>query len=304
MTDEWRAQFDADVTFLNGGSLQVRGFRLDLPGPDETDQELAQHFTAGLGLLMVDTVRISNRSLLREPHKGPRAAPVAACPDGGRLVELNHPIRNGMITYPGLPGPEISEHLTREASHALYAPGCEFHIGRINMVANTGTYLDTPFHRYGDGVDLAGVPLASLVNLAGLVIRLTGSSQRAIPREAFLPYDLAGKAVLVQTGWDRHWGTAQYGAGHPYLTADAASWLVRQGATLVGIDSLNIDDTDDGARPVHSALLAAGIPVVEHLTGLEQLPVQGFRFHAAPPRVEGMGTFPVRAFAIVPEPAP
>jgi hypothetical protein len=145
MTDEWRAQFDADVTFLNGGSIQVQGFRLDLPGPDATDQELAQSFTGSLGLLMVDSVQIRNRSLLREPHKGPHAAaPVAGCPDGCRLVELNHPIRNGMITDPGMPGPEISEHLTREASHAVYALGCEFHIGRINMVANTGTYAIVP----------------------------------------------------------------------------------------------------------------------------------------------------------------
>ena len=301
MTGDWRAQFDADVTFLNGGSLQARGFRLDLPGPDGTDQDLAQRFIRNLGLVMVETVRISNRSTLQEPHKGlPAADPGGAGGGDGRLVELNHLIRNGMITYPGLPGPEVSAHLTREASHAVYAPGCEFHIGRINMVANTGTYLDTPFHRYGDDADLAGVSLASLANLRGLVVRVVGSAQRAIPREAFLPFDLVGKAVLVHTGWDRHWGTGQYGTGHPFLTADAASWLVGQGAALVGIDSLNIDDTGDGARPVLSALLAAGIPVVEHLTGLDQLPVQGFRFHAAPPRVEGMGTFPVRAFAIVP----
>ncbi|WP_243285841.1 cyclase family protein [Geothrix terrae] len=306
MTDEWRVQFDAEVTFLNGGGLQAQGFRLDIPGTDITDQELAGMFIRSLSLLMVESVRFTNRQLLREPHKGSRgtehgteAGPVR--PGPRRLIELSHTIRHGMVTYPGLPGPEITGHLSRESSRTIYAPGCEFHIGRISMVANTGTYLDTPFHRYEGGADLAGIPLASLANLEGLVLRLAGSAQRAIDRAAFLPYDVAGKAVLVHTGWDRHWGTEQYGEGHPYLTSDAAEWLVAQKAALVGIDSLNIDDTRDGARPVHSVLLAAGIPIVEHLTGLDQVPVQGFRFHAAPPRVEGMGTFPVRAFAIVEE---
>jgi kynurenine formamidase len=217
-----------------------------------------------------------------------------------RLVELSHVIRPRMVTYPGLPGPELRDHLSREASRALYAPGCEFHIGRIDMVANTGTYLDTPFHRYADGADLARVPLERLADLDGLVVRVEGAAGRAVDRSTFTPLQVAGKAVLIHTGWDRHWGTEQYGHGHPFLTADAAAWLVANGAALVGIDSLNIDDTGDGTRPVHSALLAAGVPVVEHLTGLEQLPVQGFRFHAVPPRVEGMGTFTVRAFAVVP----
>lgn len=216
-----------------------------------------------------------------------------------RLVELSHVIRAGMVTYPGLPGPEIRDHLSREASRAHYAPGCEFQIGRIEMVSNTGTYVDTPFHRYANGADLARVPLDRLVDLQGLVVRVEPAAGRAIDRSTFAPLDVAGKAVLVHTGWDRHWGTEQYGRGHPFLTADAAAWLVVSGAALVGIDSLNIDDTGDGTRPVHSALLGAGIPVVEHLTGLEQLPLEGFRFHAPPPRVEGMGTFAIRAFAVV-----
>jgi kynurenine formamidase len=189
--------------------------------------------------------------------------------------------------------------MSREASRKNYAPNCEFQIGRISMVANTGTYLDAPFHRYHDGADLSGVPLESVANLDGLLLRVAGISTRAIDRAALLPLDVTGKGVLVHTGWDRHWGTEQYGNGHPFLTADAAEWLVANGAALVGIDSLNIDDTQDGTRPVHSALLAAGIPVVEHLTNLGELPAQGFRFHAAPLRVQGMGTFPVRAFAIL-----
>ncbi len=297
MTKEWRAQFDAQVSFLNSGSLQARGFRLDVAGAETTDAELAEAFVRSLGLLMVESVRITNRSLIQEAHKGTRGVtqPVPA----RRLVELSHPIRQGMVTYPGLPGPEISEHLSREASRSHYSDGCEFHIGRITLVANTGTYLDTPFHRYPGGADLARVPLTALADLEGVVVRVVGTADRAIDRPAFLPYDVAGKAVLVHTGWDRHWGTPAYGQGHPFLTAQASQWLAEQGAALVGIDSLNIDDTADGSRPVHSTLLAAGIPVVEHLTGLGGLPARGFRFHAAPPLIEGMGTFPVRAFAVV-----
>lgn len=228
---------------------------------------------------------------------GPRKAPQGR---GGRwVVDLSHTIRHGLITYPGLPGPEIGEHLTRDASRGIYAPGTEFAIGRISMVSNTGTYLDSPFHRFSGGHDLAGLPIGRLTDLDGIVVRVQDADGRAVDRAALLPYDVTGRAVLIHTGWDRHFGTERYGHGHPYLTADAVAWLVEQGAALVGIDSLNIDDTDDGTRPAHTGLLAAGIPVVEHLRGLEQLPPQGFRFHAAPPAVEGMGTFPVRAYALL-----
>ncbi len=217
-----------------------------------------------------------------------------------RLVELSHEIHHGMITYPGLPGPEITDHLAREASREVYGPGTEFHIGRISMVANTGTYLDTPSHRFAAGADLAGVPLSRLADLDGTVVRLTDREQRAVDRTDLASHDVGGRAVLVHTGWDRHWGDDVYGSGaYPYLTADAAAWLVEQGAALVGIDSVNIDDNTDGPRPVHTTLLEAGIPIVEHLTGLDQLPPNGFRFHAAPPLVAGMGTFPVRAYAVV-----
>jgi kynurenine formamidase len=216
-----------------------------------------------------------------------------------KLIDLSHVIEHQMITYPGLPGPIIGDHLTREQSRSHYTGGTEFHIGKIEMVANTGTYLDSPAHRYADGDDLAALPLETLADLPALVVRARDRAGRAIDRSAFAAFDVRGKAVLVDTGWSRHWRTPRYGEGHPFLTADAARHLATGGAKLVGIDSLNIDDTADGMRPVHSALLAARIPVVEHLTALERLPAGAFRFFAVPAKVKGLGTFPVRAFAIV-----
>jgi arylformamidase len=215
------------------------------------------------------------------------------------LIDVSHTIETGMITYKGLPAPVVCDFLSREASRKVYAPGVEFHIGRIDMVANTGTYLDSPFHRYADGLDVAGLPLDRSADLPGLVVRVDTRRGRAVTPAAFAGLDVRGKAVLVQTGWDVHWRTDQYFEGHPFLTGDAAAHLVEAGATLVGIDSLNIDDTADWARPVHSTLLRAGIPIVEHLTGLAQLPDGGFRFFAAPVKVTGMGTMPVRAFGVV-----
>jgi len=212
-----------------------------------------------------------------------------------RFLDLSHTIEHGMTTYPGLPGPIICDFLSREASRARYAPGVEFQIGKIEMVANTGTYLDAPFHRYASGKDISELPLESLADLDAVVVR--GAGGQAIDRDAFAGRALAGKAVLVRTGWDVHWGTATYLDGHPYLTADAAEHLVAAGAALVGIDSLNIDDMRDLARPVHSALLGAGIPIVEHLCRLGPLPESGFRFTAVPAKVAGFGSWPVRAFA-------
>jgi len=300
MSEQWRAQFDAEVTFVNGGRLQVEGFRLDIPRRDIADDRLAALFVRHLGLLMVGEIRIANKQLLREPHKGSRGTmEPEPRPDRGRLVELSHEIRHGMITYPGLPGPEISDHLSREASRAHYTEGTEFHIGRISMIANTGTYLDTPFHRFASGTDLAGVSLQSIANLDGVVIRVPDGGGRAVGRNVLLPFEVRGRAVLVQTGWNRHWGTERYGVNAPFLAREAAAWLAEEGAALVGIDSVNIDDMGDAARPAHTALLAAGIPIVEHLRGLEQLPPRGFRFHAAPPLVRGLGTFPVRAYAVI-----
>jgi arylformamidase len=212
------------------------------------------------------------------------------------FVDLSHTIEHGMTTYPGLPGPLICDFLSREASRGRYAPGVEFHIGRIDMVANTGTYLDSPFHRYADGKDLSALPLDSLAGLEAVVIRGPAVG-RAIDRAAFAGRPVGGKAVLVRTGWDVHWSTPAYLAGNPYLTAGAAAYLVAEGAVLVGIDSLNIDDIEDLERPVHSTLLGAEIPIVEHLCRLGELPDAGFRFSAVPPKVAGFGTFPVRAFA-------
>ena len=211
-------------------------------------------------------------------------------------MDLSHVIEHGMTTYPGLPGPLICDFLSREASRARYAPGVEFQIGTVEMVANTGTYLDAPFHRYPGGIDIAGLPLASLARLEAIVVRARGAG-RAIGPEAFAGRDIAGRAVLVRTGWDVHWGTSAYLSGHPFLTDAAAKYLVNGGAALVGIDSLNIDDIDDGARPVHSRLLGAGIPIVEHLCDMGSLPEEGFRFSAVPAKVAGMGSWPVRAFA-------
>jgi kynurenine formamidase len=212
------------------------------------------------------------------------------------FVDLSHTIEHGMTTYPGLPGPLICDFLSREASRGRYAPGVEFQIGRIDMVANTGTYLDSPFHRYADGKDLSALPLSSLAGLEAVVIR-GGTTGRAIDRAALAGRPIGGKAVLVRTGWDVHWRTPAYLEWNPHLTADAAAYLVAEGAALVGIDSLNIDDINDLERPVHSTLLAAEIPIVEHLCHLGQLPDAGFRFSAVPPKVAGFGTFSVRAFA-------
>lgn len=214
-----------------------------------------------------------------------------------RYIELSHPIVDGMVTVPFLPPPQIDEYLTREASRERYAPCTEFSIGRITMVANTGTYLDVPFHRYADGADLASVEIGKLVDLDAVVVDATGGGDQALGPDIFGGLYARGLAVLIRTGWDRHWGTERYGSGHPFLTRDSAQLLVDNGAALVGIDSQNIDSTDDPVRPAHTILLGAGIPIVEHLTGLDRLPQSGFRFTAAPPRVVGMGTWPVRAYA-------
>jgi kynurenine formamidase len=297
---EYRASFDADVTFLNGGGLQTQGFRLDLPSADVDEDRIADLFVRHLGLLMVAEVRLREVRVVEEAHRGSTATPAGK---RDRLVDLSHVITAGMTTYPGLPGPEITPHLTRERSRDLYAPGTEFAIDRITMVGNTGTYLDSPFHRYAEGTDLAGLPLETVADLPIVVVRLAGSTERGIGPHAVAPFEVEGAAVLLHTGWDRHWGTAAYGDPAPYLTGAAARALVDRGARLVGIDSVNIDDTDSaagGERPAHSVLLAAGVPVLEHLTGLGGLPTTGARLHTAPPRVAGFGTFPVRAYAVLP----
>jgi kynurenine formamidase len=216
-----------------------------------------------------------------------------------QCIDLSHVIEHGMITYKGIPAPLICDYLSREASRKNYAPGTEFHIGKIELVANTGTYLDSPFHRYADGNDLSALSLPQLANLDCVVARIEPGS-RAINRLPFSERDVRGKAVLVQTNWDRHWRTDQYFENHPYLTGELAQWLATAGARLVGIDSYNIDCVDTGERPVHSVLLRNDIPIVEHMTGLSAAPETGGRFFAVPPKVKDFGTFPVRAFVVAP----
>lgn len=216
-----------------------------------------------------------------------------------KLIDLSHTVEAGLLTYPGLPAPLICDFLSREQSRSHYAPGTEFQIGRIEMVGNTGTYVDAPFHRFASGKSLAELPLDSLAEIPAIVVRPKLSGTREIGAPHFDRSACAGRAVLVETGWSRHWATPSYFAGHPFLTEDAARLLRDCGAVLVGIDSLNIDSMDDGRRPVHTTLLGADIPICEHLCGLEQLPEAGFTFSAVPAKIKAFGTFPVRAYASV-----
>jgi arylformamidase len=275
---EYRASLDAVVSFSNGGDLTAHGFRVDLPGPDVDDAGIAALFIASLGLLMTESVELSNVHIFAEAHKGTRGGPSdhrsAPAATSGQFVELNHVIRAGLVTYPGLPAP---------------------------MVGNTGTYLDAPFHRYPDGADLSAISLEQTVDVPAVVVRVTGASQRGIDVGALAALDVPGTAVLLHTGDDVRFGTSAYSENRHFLTRAGATWLVDHGAALVGIDALNIDDTDDAERPAHTLLLAAGIPIVEHLTGLGQLPPTGARFTALPLRIEATGTIPVRAFARLPE---
>jgi arylformamidase len=301
---QFRAQVDGSITFSNGGAITVEDFRLDLPSADTPQDDIGRLLVSSLGLLMADRVTLTSVDIVEEAHKGTRGGPserpVNSASGSRRLVELSHPIEAGMVTLPGLPGPEITAHLTREASKANYAEGTTFEIGRISMVANTGTYVDSPNHRFESGADLAGLPLERLADLPAVVCHLAGSGVRGITPEALAAYDVAGCAVLLHTGDDVRFGTPEYVVEPSYLTREGAASLVARGAVLVGIDAANIDDMTDGNRPAHTTLLDAGIPIVEHLTGLAQLPAHGTRFTAAAPRVVGFGTFPVRAFATLP----
>lgn len=216
-----------------------------------------------------------------------------------RLIDLSHVVEDGLVTYKGLPAPVICDYLSREASRSHYDAGTEFQIGKLEMVANTGTYIDSPFHRYPDGKDLSQLTLEQLADIEGIIIRVPYREGRIIDVNKFKDLDIRGKAVLVNTSWSDNWNSDAYFEGHPFLTSGAAQYLRDMGVVLVGIDSLNIDDTGDGSRPVHSILLEANIPIVEHLTGLEQLPESGFRFFAVPVKVRDFGSFPVRAFADV-----
>jgi arylformamidase len=295
---EKRVQFDFEIDFSNGGGIQGQEFRLDIDGDDITDQELADYIIKDLRLLMVGKVRILNKKVILERHKRAGTQPVEELSGThSRFIDLSHTITSGLITYKGIPAPLICDYLSREASRQLYDEGTSFQIGKIEMVANTGTYLDSPFHRFQKGKDISELDLSALAQLEAVVVRAEGMSGRAVDRQTFVPIDVRGKAVLVHTGWAKHWATEQYFEGHSFLTEGAAVYLKEQGAVLVGIDSLNIDDISGGARPVHTVLLGAGIPIVEHLCNLHPLPITGFTFTAVPVKVKGMGTFPVRAFA-------
>jgi len=218
-----------------------------------------------------------------------------------RHIDLSHTIEHGMMTYKGFPAPIICDFRSREDSSKYYEPGTEFQIGRIDMIANTGTYLDTPFHRYADGHDLSGIELEQVIDLDGVIVRIPHGNRLAVTDDDFAGMDVAGKAVLVETGWREFWNTERYFDGHPFLTEQAANFLVDAGAKLVGIDSHNIDDSSGNRRPVHTILLGAGVLIVEHLRGLENIPDGAFSFTAVPPKFKGVGTYPVRAFASVVE---
>ncbi|MDP9165243.1 MAG: cyclase family protein [Actinomycetota bacterium] len=300
-----RAHFDFDIRFANGGDVSGTGFRLDLPDPGLGEAAIGMLLVRHLGLALVDTVELRGLQIVEEPHRGSRGvgepAPIPASTAPTRVVDLSHRIRAGLVTYPGLPAPVIEPHLTRERSRDVYAPGTEFAIDVITMAGNTGTYLDSPFHRYADGADLAGLDLATLVGLRAEVFHLTdtwNADRRGVDALTLADRDVRGAAVLLHTGGDRHFGSPEYAVAAPFLTAGGAQYLVDAGAVLVGIDSVNIDDiASGGERPAHTLLLGAGIHVVEHLTNLGALPARGARFTATPPAVEGFGTFPVRAFA-------
>ncbi|THD04835.1 cyclase family protein [Rhodanobacter lindaniclasticus] len=295
-TEEHRVCFDFEVDFSNGGGIQGQGFRLDIDGDDIDDQALADYIVRDMQLLMVGAVRIRNKKIIRERHKRqPQAAPSNALrPD---LIDLSHVVHSGEEVYPGLPAPRVSDHLSHQASVGRYAEGVTFQIARIDMVANSGTAIDAPSHRYPGATDVAHLALGDIADVDAVVVHLQGMQGRSIDRAALASLDVRGRAVLLDTGWAAHWGTPAYLQAQPFLSRDGAEYLRDHGAVLVGIDALNIDDTGDPQRPAHSILLAASIPIVENLASLAPLPAGNLRFSAVPMRIAGMGTFPVRAWA-------
>lgn len=285
-----RAVFDFDIQFTNGGGIQGQDFRLDIADDEISDKELADYIVADLRLLMVGKVSILNKRYITEPHK---RKPINLKAD--EVIDLSHTIFDGLITYKGLPAPIVCDYLSREKSKDLYEEGTTFQIGKIEMVANTGTYVDCPFHRYEHGKDLSETALEAFAELDGITINVAGAKEIGV--EFFVNKELRNKAVLVHTGWAMHWNTEDYFSGHPYLTQEAARYLRECEVKLVGIDSHNIDDTRKNSRPVHSTLLGAEILIVEHMCNLDKLPEEGFLFSAVPPKFKGVGTFPVRAYA-------
>lgn len=291
---ERRVKFDFEIEFTNGGGIQGQDFRLDISGDDISDEELADYIVQDMRLLMVGDVRILNKEILTEKHK---RHPINNGSKRSSFIDVSHTIEDGLITYKGLPAPIICDYLSREKSRGLYEAGTEFQISKFEMVANTGTYVDCPFHRYGHGEDLSQVAIDAFADLEGIVIRADYRKTLAVDAAFFKEKEIRNRAVLVHTGWDLHWNTAAYFENHPYLTEDAALYLQKCGVKLVGIDSMNIDSTQGKSRPVHSILLASNILIVEHLCNLGELPDEGFLFSAVPPKFKGAGTFPVRAMA-------
>lgn len=287
-----RVKFDFEIEFANGGGIQGQDFRLDIDGDTIEDKVLADYIVKDMRLLMVGAVRILNKTMITEQHK----RQVISTQVDSNYIDLSHIIYDGLVTYKGLPAPIICDYLSREDSRERYASGTEFQIGKIEMVTNTGTYVDCPFHRYEDGKDLSEVALKDFTDLEGIVIRADYRKGLAITEESFKGKELRGRAVLVHTGWDEYWATDKYYENHPFLTEDAASYLKQCGVKLVGIDSMNIDDTRGNARPVHSILLRDEILIVEHLCNLANVPDESFTFSAVPPKFKGAGTFPVRAY--------
>jgi arylformamidase len=291
-----RVKFDFEVYFTNGGSLKGEDFRLDIAGDDIGDKELADYIIEDLQLLMAGKVNILNKEILTEQHKRKPFNPGITTE---LLIDLSHTIENGLVTYKGLPAPIICDYLSRENSKQFYEQGTEFQIGKIEMVTNTGTYIDCPFHRFEHGKDMSEMSLPHFAELDAVVIRIPFSETLEITEEHLKNREIRNRAVLIHTGWDKHWNTELYYENHPYLTERAAEYLKSCSVRLVGIDSHNIDNTTGRTRPVHSLLLGSEILIVEHLCNLHFLPDENFTFTAAPPKFKGVGTFPVRAFASV-----
>lgn len=290
-----RVKFDFEISFTNGGGLKGEDFRLDIEGDDISDRALADYIVNDLRLLMAGQTKILNKVILTEPHT---RAPVNGRTEKNVMIDLSHTIENGLVTYKGLPAPIICDYLSREDSRKFYEEGTSFQIGKIEMVSNTGTYLDCPFHRFEHGKDLSEIALESFTDLPGTVIRVPFMGSLAVTEAHLKNYEVRNRAVLIHTGWgDKYWNTEQYYEQHPFLTKGAAEYLRDCQVKLVGIDSHNIDDTTTRSRPVHTTLLGADILIVEHLCNVYLLPESGFTFSAIPPKFKGVGTFPVRAMA-------
>jgi kynurenine formamidase len=289
-----RVKFDFEIYFTNGGSLKGEDFRLDIAADTISDKDLADYLVADMRLLMVGKVDILNKVVLAEQHK---RKPIAQKAGNSFLIDLSHTIEDGLVTYKGLPAPIVCDYLSREDSKKIYEAGTEFQIGKIEMVTNTGTYLDCPFHRFPEGKDLSEVGLEAFTDLEGIKISVSFTETLAITKQHLEGFEIRNRAVLIHTDWSNHWNTEKYYENHPYLTQEAAEYLRDCQVKLVGIDSHNIDNTQGNSRPVHTTLLGAEILIVEHLCNLYLLPQEGFSFSAIPPKFKGVGTFPVRAMA-------